>query len=85
MTNTLHRLDHPARTSLKENIDPRRRKDTDRLLLHLLLDRRRQTHIRIRNLIDLNIPIKREEDDQRPHLLHYHLHNQRMIMVDAKE
>ena len=80
MTNTLHRLDHPARTSLKEDIGLRRREDTDRLLL----DRIHQTHTRIRNLKDLNLPIKREEDDQCRHLLQYHLHNQRMITVDTK-
>ena len=83
MTNTLYRLDHPARTRLKEDIDLRRRGDTDRLL-HLLLDQIHQTHTRIRNLKDLNIPIKREEDVRRRHLLQYHLHNQRMITVDTK-
>ena len=36
MTNTLHRLDNPVWTSLKEDIDLRRREDVDRLLLHLL-------------------------------------------------
>ena len=76
MTNTLHRLDHSARTSLKEDIDRL-------LLLRLLLDQIHQTHTRIGNLKDLNIPIKREEDDQ-CHLLQYHLHNQRMVTVDTK-
>ena len=84
MTNKLHRLDHPARTSRKEDIDPGRRDDTDRRL-HLLLDRLHQTHIKMRNPRDLNIPIKREEDDRRRLLRQYQLHNQRMITVDTKE
>ena len=46
MTNTLHRLDNPVWTSLKEDIDLRRREDIDR---HLLLGQPLQIHIRIKN------------------------------------
>ena len=62
MTNTLHRLDNPVWTSLKEDIDLRRREDIGRLFLHLL-GQPLQIHIRIKNQRELNILIKREEDD----------------------
>ena len=78
MTNTFHRLDNPVWTSLKEDIDLRR-KYIDRLRFHLLLGRPLQIHKRIKNQRELNILIKREEDDRCRPLLHHYLHNQRMV------
>ena len=83
MTNTLHRLDNPAWTSLKEDIDLRRREDIDRL--HLLPGRPLQIHIRIKKLKRAEHFHKKGEDNLCRPLLHHHLHNQRMITVDTKE